>query len=237
MLSKNEIKYIQSLFHKKNRDAENAFIVEGAKAVNELLHSGFTVANVYAVEEWIEETGNKAVLLTSDELKKISGQVTPNQVLAVAQQKSISSSPSFKNKIILALDGIQDPGNMGTIIRTADWFGIENIIASNDTADFYNPKVIQATMGSFTRVNVYYDDLDKLLSNADVPVFGAVMNGSDIFIQPKIKEGIIVIGNEGNGIRNNILSLIQHPITIPRRGNAESLNAAVAAAIIISHLV
>ena len=237
MLSKNEIKYIQSLFHKKNRDAENLFIVEGAKAVNELLQSTFTLANVYAVAQWIEETGKNATVISDDELKKISNQTSPNRVLAIAEKKTSSTFPGYKNKITLALDGIQDPGNMGTIIRIADWFGIQNIIASSDTADFYNPKVIQATMGSFTRVNIWYNDLKQLLKTAAVPVFGAVMNGENIFTKQKIKEGIILIGNEGKGIREDIMPLINNKITIPKKGNAESLNAAVAAGIILGQLV
>ena len=237
MLSKNEIKYIQSLFHKKNRDAEHVFIVEGAKAVHELLHSTFTVANVYAVGEWVQETGNKAMIITDNELKKISNQLSPNRVLAIAEKKPPSPFPSLKNKITLAVDGIQDPGNMGTLIRIADWFGIENMIASTDTVDFYNSKVIQASMGSFLRVHVWYNDLKEVLKTAAVPVFGAVMNGENIFTLQKIKEAIILIGNEGQGIRADIMPLINHQITIPKKGKAESLNAAVAAGIILGQMV
>jgi RNA methyltransferase, TrmH family len=237
MLSKNEIKYIQSLVHKKNRDAENVFVVEGVKAVNELLRSNFTVANVYAVAQWIHETGNNATLISGDELIKISKHSTPNMVLAVAYKKKLLPVPSFENKITLALDGIQDPGNMGTIIRIADWFGIENIIASKDSADFYNPKVIQAGMGSFIRINTWYNDLQPILETAAVPVFGAVMNGGNIFDTPKPAEGILLIGNEGQGLRNNLLPFINHKITIPKKGNAESLNAAVAAGIILAHII
>lgn len=237
MLSKNEIKYIQSLFHKKNRDAANVFIVEGVKAVNELLHSSFKVANVYAVDEWVQETGNKAIIVSEDELKKISNQATPNKVFALVYKKEETPLPSFKNKITLFLDGIQDPGNMGAIIRIADWFAIENIIASNDTADFYNPKVIQASMGGFLRVNVWYNDLKPLLETIDVPVFGAVLNGESIFSQSKINEGILIIGNEGKGICDDLLPFIKHKITIPKKGSAESLNAAIATGIIVASLI
>lgn len=237
MLSKNEIKYIQSLFHKKNRDAENLFVVEGVKNVNELLQSDFTVANVYAEMEWIEETANKAILISAVELKKISNQINPNKVLAIAHKKTSSSLPVFKGKINLVLDGIQDPGNLGTIIRLADWFGVSTIIASRDTVDFYNPKVIQASMGSFLRVDTWYMDLKEIFSTNDIPVFGAVMNGKSIFETEKSSEAFLLIGNEGHGIRNELLPLITHQITIPRKGKAESLNASVATGIILAQMI
>jgi TrmH family RNA methyltransferase len=136
------------------------------------------------------------------------------------------------------LDGIQDPGNMGTIIRTADWFGIQQIICSNDTVELYNPKVIQSTMGSFTRVKVWYKNLKEIFANndADVPVYGALLQGKSIYDIPEISEGILLMGNEGNGIRPENLSFITQPITIPKQGGAESLNVGVATGIIVAQL-
>ena len=158
MLSRNEAKYIQSLYHKKNRDEEDLFIAEGAKIVDELINADFKIKKIYAIRDWIEmhpETEN-ITEINEDELKKISNFETPNKVLAIIQKKTAREIPDLKNKITLLLDGIQDPGNLGTIIRTADWFGIENIIASGDTADVYNSKVVQSTMGSIARVNIFY---------------------------------------------------------------------------------
>jgi RNA methyltransferase, TrmH family len=239
MISKNEIKYIQSLFQKKTRDKEGMFIAEGVKLVNELLQSDIVVRKIYATEEWITDHKQhpNTIKVQPEELKKITTQSTPNQVLAIVEKKKLATEPILKNKITLALDGIQDPGNFGTIIRIADWFGIDQIIASTDTADLYNSKVIQSTMGSFIRVNVWYKDLATWLSKANIPVYGALLNGTNIYHVNPIKEGLLVIGNESKGVRENILPFIQHVITIPKKGAAESLNAAVAAGIILSHLV
>jgi RNA methyltransferase, TrmH family len=239
MISKNEIKYIQSLFQKKTRDKEGMFIAEGVKLVNELLQSDIVVRKIYATEEWITDHKQhpNTIKVQPEELKKITTQSTPNQVLAIVEKKKLATEPILKNKITLALDGIQDPGNFGTIIRIADWFGIDQIIASTDTADLYNSKVIQSTMGSFIRVNVWYKDLATWLSNTNIPVYGALLNGSNIYHVKPIKEGLLVIGNESKGIRENMLPFIQHAVTIPKKGSAESLNAAVATGIILSHLV
>src|SRR6478735_255200 len=166
MLSRNEVKYIQSLRQKKNRDEERLFVAEGVKIVSELLQAGFGVKKTYAIKDWIDQNTNvkNAILINDDELKKISNFETPNKVLAIVHQKKQYAIPDLKNKITLVLDGIQDPGNLGTIIRTADWFGVRNIIASNDTADVYNAKVVQATMGSIARINIFYTDLTSFLS-------------------------------------------------------------------------
>jgi TrmH family RNA methyltransferase len=239
MISKNEIKYIQSLFQKKTRDKEGIFIAEGTKLVNELLKSNIVVRKIYATKEWITEhkQHQDAIEVLPEELKKIGIQATPNQVLAVVEKKELTPEPLLKNKISLVLDGIQDPGNMGTIIRISDWFGIDQIIASIDTVDVYNPKVIQSTMGSIIRVNVWYKDLTMWLNKLDTPVYGALLNGANIYDVNPISEGLLIIGNESKGIRENILPFIQHAVTIPKQGNAESLNAAVAAGIILSHLI
>jgi TrmH family RNA methyltransferase len=238
MLSKNEVKYIQSLCHKKQRQAEGLFIAEGPKLADELLNSSYHIQKIYAVEDWVAQHGNRteAVTVTDIELQKISGQQMPNQVLVVAAQEPPATEPVFSKQLTLVLDGIQDPGNFGTIIRIADWFGITQLVASEDTVELYNPKVIQATMGSFVRVKVWYRPLAGLLGSADVPVYGALLDGESVHSTQPAAEGILVIGNEGKGISKDLLSFITHPITIPRLGGAESLNAAVAAGILVAHL-
>src|SRR6516225_8097074 len=167
MLSRNEVKYIQSLYHKKNRNKEEVFIAEGVKIVSELITAGLKVQKVYGVKDWIDANANRpdAVEISEEELKKISNLETPNKVLAIFYKKTITQIPDLKKKISLVLDGIQDPCNLGTIIRIADWFGIENIIASEDTADLYNSKVIQSTLGSVARVNMYYTDLKNFFQS------------------------------------------------------------------------
>ncbi len=240
MLSKNEVKYIQSLYHKKQRQQEGLFITEGPKLVNELLPSDFTIKTIYATEQWQATNTVKSVqviTITEQELARISNLQKPNQVLAVVQQSLPNTKPNFSTGLSLALDGIQDPGNLGTIIRIADWFGITQIICSLDTVELYNPKVIQSTMGSFLRTQLWYQDLATTLTTANVPVFGALLDGQSIYQIQKPTAGILVIGSEGNGISKDVLSLISHPVTIPRIGGAESLNAAVATGIIVSHLV
>ena len=239
MLSKNEIKYIQSLCHKKQRQQEGVFIAEGPKLAEELLQSDYLIKKMYAVENWIRDhnkTGTECIPITDIELQKISALPSPNQVLVVVEQKGQQKQIDFNQRLTLVLDGIQDPGNLGTIIRIADWFGIQQIIASIDTVELYNPKVIQSTMGSFVRVQVGYESLSDMLRAATIPVFGALLNGKPMQEQPAVSEGILVIGNEAKGIRKELLPFITHPLTIPRIGGAESLNAAVATGIIVSHL-
>ncbi|HYK47108.1 MAG TPA: RNA methyltransferase [Parafilimonas sp.] len=235
MLSRNEAKYIQSLYHKKNRDAEEMFVAEGVKLVGELLRSGLKIYKIYALQKWIDHNADvdDAVVVTETELKKISGFETPNEVIAIAGKKAEVAVPDLKGKITLLLDGIQDPGNMGTIIRTAHWFGIQNIIAANDSADVYNPKVIQASMGSFLHVNIFYRDLKIFLSENTIPVYGTVLNGEDISMLARPDECVLIIGNESKGIRPDIIGFVEKKITIKRIGAAESLNAAIAAGIIL----
>ncbi len=235
MLSRSEVKYIQSLYHKKNRNTENVFIAEGVKVINEVLHSDFKIKKIYALREWINKNNmhENVVEINEAELNKISGFETPNKVLAVVYKKSATEIPDLKNSITLILDGIQDPGNVGTIIRTANWFGIKNIIASIDTADVYNSKVIQASMGSFVGVNIFYTDIKAFLSNNKILVCGGVLDGENINSLQKINECLLIIGNEGKGIRDDIYPFIQKKISIPKFGNADSLNAAVATGIIL----
>jgi RNA methyltransferase, TrmH family len=239
MLSKNEVKYIQSLYHKKQRIQEGLFVAEGIKLVNEFLASNFIVHTVYTLQENMPiNIGDvNCKIVTQTELQSISNLQTPNGMLAVVQQQTPSTQPVFTNKLTLVLDGIQDPGNMGTILRIANWFGITQIIASNNTVEIYNPKVVQSTMGSIIQTKVWYKDLPIFLQSISIPIYGAVLNGASIYTTPKPKEGILIIGNEGNGISNDVLPFITHAITIPKIGEAESLNAAVATGIILSHLV
>ena len=246
MLSKAYTKYIQSLHHKKFRDTRHAFIAEGSKVVMDLLISQtFECVQLLGVQQWWHE--NEAIVhkyysgpwqvIESFELNKISALSTPNQVLAVFKKSEkiiISSSGS----ISLVLDSIQDPGNLGTIIRTADWFGIPSIICSADCADIYNPKVVQSTMGSLGRVNILYTNLLQWLrQNNTVAIYAATLDGSNVSMLKGLKEGIIVIGNESKGISDEVMRRCTQKITIPKMGKAESLNAAVATGIILSYIV
>lgn len=244
MLVKQKAKYIQTLGQKKFREQEKAFIAEGPRLVTELLEdNAATVLEVFALKEWIDE--NKKLLLkknvtevSGSELEKISQLSTPNKVLAIARQFEAGQIISTKNKIILALDGIQDPGNMGTIIRIADWFGVGHIVCSDNCADVYNPKVVQATMGSIARVKVLYTNLAEWLAGQkDIRIYAAVLEGQDVTAMKKMKEGIIIIGNESKGISEEVIKMANVKITIPKKGKAESLNAAVATGIILSSII
>jgi TrmH family RNA methyltransferase len=238
MVSKSEVKYIQSLYQKKNRVEEGLFIAEGPKLVEELLRSDYVVRDIYATEPWCTANSQVAARqVTAEELARISGLQAPNQVLAIGEQRPATGEPQLENRFSIVLDGIQDPGNLGTIIRIADWFGIRQVIASPDTAELYNPKVIQATMGSFLRVQVWYQPLEAFLPVAGVPVYGALLNGNNVMQHSPVTEGLLVIGNESKGIRDPLLPFISHALTIPRIGEAESLNAAVATGIMLSHLI
>lgn len=239
MLSKNEIKDIQSLGHKKSRDAGGLFIAEGPKLVEELLaERSADIVCIYALEDWAERHKQLSVpvkTITSIELERISQLTTPHEVLAVVKQFKLPAK-QWKEGWTLLLDGIRDPGNLGTIIRLADWFGIRQIVCSEDTADCYNPKVVQASMGSITRVQIYYDVLDAVLASAALPVYAASLNGKDLRKIRFPEAGILLIGNEASGIRAGLLSQVQEKIMIPRIGNAESLNAAVATGILLWEL-
>ncbi len=235
MLSKIEVKDIQTLYQKTNRDLQQQFIVEGVKMVDEVLKSNLVVNKIYATKKWAEENSlmSNVTVVTDHDLERISNLTAPNQVLAVVQMPNPEEN-RLNNGIILLLDGIQDPGNFGTIIRTADWFGIEYIVCNHGTVDQYNSKVLQATMGSFLRVNISYIEVESYLQNNTLPIYGALLNGQNINEITIPKQCILVIGNEGKGISKNILSYITHPITIPKIGSAESLNAAVATGILLA---
>ena len=244
MLVKQKLKYIQTLGQKKFRQQEGVFIAEGPKLVKDLLEAdASSVKEIFAVKEWIDEhqqlPAKTAVTeITEIELEKISQLATPNKVVAIVQQYETADTFIVKEKIVLALDCLQDPGNMGTIIRIADWFGIEQIVCSNDSADLYNPKVVQATMGSIARVKVHYLDLEEWLTDQqDVPIYATSLAGEDINTLKKIKEGIFLFGNESKGISPELLKLSNIRITIPKKGKAESLNVAVAVGIVLGCVI
>ena len=236
MLSKNQIKLITSLQQKKQRFANQLFFAEGIKVIQELVESNFELVHLYTTQNDFEEVSNdKKISITEGDLKKISTLSTPNSCLAVfkipAEKKIIESG------LILALDSIRDPGNLGTILRLCDWFGIDQIVCSKDAVDIYNPKVVQATMGSIARVNVNYIDLENFIGQTQLPVFGTFMQGSTIYKTDLPQEGIIVMGNEANGISPELEKLIKNRLTIPRFGSlqkTESLNVATATAIVLS---
>jgi TrmH family RNA methyltransferase len=242
MLIKSQVKYIQSLSHKKLRDSEGVFVAEGPKLINELLSARLPLQQLYAVKDWIAEQGKslpaEVTEISQSELERISLLQTPNQVLGIFRKPDFSANTPLRNNISLMLDTVQDPGNLGTIIRCADWFGIKQIFCSTDSADAWNPKVVQATMGSIARVQVAYGPLARWLDQEPgLPTYAAVLEGADLRKLSPVKEGIIIIGNESKGISEAILARCSNRITIPRHGEAESLNAAVATGIILSHLV
>ena len=237
MISKNQIKHIRQLEIKKYRQREGLFVAEGPKVVGDLMKAGYSPKELYAIETY-QGAAHSIQIVSQDELCKISFLQHPQQVLGVFRIPSQNSKlPSPDGRLSLALDGIQDPGNLGTIIRIADWFGISTIYCSEDTADAWNPKVVQATMGSIARVNMVYTSLQEIIQQASVPVYGTLLDGNDIYQQPLSKEGIIVMGNEGNGISPEIRQMITRKLLIPsfhQGDTAESLNVAIATAITCS---
>lgn len=247
MLTKPQVKYIQSLNEKKYRNEAGVFVAEGPKIINELLAAG-TVEPLllYATSQWLQL--NEAVndqlpsvelyKVTESELEKLSFLSTPNQVLGVFRQPVFAATSGSEDQIILLLDGIQDPGNFGTIVRIADWFGVNRVVAGLDCADVFNPKVVQATMGSIARVAATHEDLATFIrEHNSIPVYAASLAGRPLHEFGKMKEGMLLIGNESRGIKEDLIKLAHHRITISGRGHAESLNAAVAAGIILSHVV
>jgi len=236
MLSKNQMKFIHQLEQKKYRQREGLFVAEGPKVVGDLIECGYRPRHLYAVEKWIESHPDTNVITVSEEeLKKVSFLQHPQQVLAVFPIPNADMERPLHPQLYLALDGVQDPGNLGTIIRIADWFGISTIFCSPDTADAWNPKVVQATMGSIARVHIIITDLAKLMQETTLPIYGTLLNGESIYQKTLTEEGIIVMGNEGNGISAPIRRLIQHRLLIPPfHKGAESLNVAIATAITCS---
>ena len=243
MLSKASVKYIQSLQHKKFRDEHHVFIAEGPKILTELIEDGFfELECLYLIKNWADELDNKLLERYKDkiqviegfELEKISALKSPNKGVGVFKKRIAISDFKIKESITLVLDDINDPGNMGTIIRTADWFGIENIACSLNTVDCYNPKVVQSTMSSLARVNIFYTDLVKWLDdNKKVPIYCATLNGMKLNDIQNKNEAILIIGNEANGVSQQVMNCADEMITIPKIGKAESLNAAVATSILL----
>ncbi|WCM42933.1 RNA methyltransferase [Flavobacterium sp. CBA20B-1] len=236
MLTKNQIKYITQLKQKKFRDTHRVFVAEGFKVITELLHSNIELEQIYTTQPLKIDVSKELVTEISEaELKKISFLTTPNECLAVFKMKKEVLPET--NGLKIALDDVRDPGNLGTIIRLCDWFGITDLICSNETVDFYNPKVVQATMGSLTRVNIHYVNLASYLKQAHTAVYGTFMDGTNIYKTDLPTNGIIVMGNEANGISKEIEALVTAKIAIPRFGDlqqTESLNVATATAIVLS---
>jgi TrmH family RNA methyltransferase len=238
MISKNQQKYIRQLEQKKYRKREGCFVAEGTKVVGDLLKRYQPLA-LYATESWDAPKGVGYTLVSEEELQRVSFQQHPQQVLAIFPIPQPTDPVSLRGSLTLALDGVQDPGNLGTIIRIADWFGIDTIICSEDTADAWNPKVIQATMGSIARVNVIYANLLELLDTlpSDYPVYGTFLDGENIYTQTLSGEGLIIMGNEGNGISDAVKAKVNRRLLIPdfhQGDTADSLNVAIATAITCS---
>lgn len=244
MISKNQLKLINSLDLKKQRKKQGLFLVQGEKNVGELFDSSFTIKQLFATASYI--AGQSALLTkhrlvditieaTEDELKKAGTLQSNNSVLAVVECREAELPVIADNELILLLDQVADPGNLGTIIRVADWYGINNIICSRNCADFYNPKVIAATMGSFARINVTFSDLTDYLSKQTKPVYGAFLEGSNIHKSKLAESAFIVMGSESHGISDEVAKFITDKITIPNFGQAESLNVAMATGIILDN--
>lgn len=236
MISKNQIKLIKSLQQKKFRKLYKIFVAEGVKVVQELINSNYDLVEIFTTQQLFTNVAkDKIHTITEFELKNISALVTPNFCVAVFAIPNEQETPINTSQIVL--DDVRDPGNLGTIIRLADWFGISNIVCSEETVDVYNPKVVQASMGSIARVSVCYKNLETYLSDVKTPIYGTFLNCESLYSQPLLKPSIIVLGNESNGISKKIEKFISHKITIPRFGTlkqTESLNVATATAIVLS---
>ncbi|WP_143960680.1 TrmH family RNA methyltransferase [Litoribacter populi] len=239
MLSKNTVKFIKSLQQKKFRRQENSFFVEGAKNVTELLRSEYEITHLLFTETFeienislIKRCGAEKYKVTQKVLESAGSFQSNDAALAVAKIKENEPLKLEKPELILALDDVRDPGNLGTIIRIADWYGLNKIICSPQCADIYNPKVLNSSMGSFTRMNYFYTELHKFLENCNKPIFGAFLEGDNIYESELPADAVIVMGNESKGISPEIEKLISHKLTIPQFGQAESLNVAIATAVI-----
>jgi TrmH family RNA methyltransferase len=235
-ISKNQLKLITSLSQKKYRQKHKLFIAEGIKVVQELLDSTFEVETLFCTDDFFTDTSiDKIVRIPEADLKKISNLRTPNKVLGVF--KIPNEIPVKKEGLILALDDLNDPGNLGTIIRLCDWFGITQLICSTKTVDCYNAKVVQASMGSLTRISIHYLDVLTYISETELPTFIADMEGENVYKTQLPKEGILIMGNEANGISETIKGFVKNKLSIPRFGETqetESLNVATATAILLS---
>ncbi|MEP0710471.1 RNA methyltransferase [Algoriphagus sp.] len=239
MLSKNTVKFIKSLHQKKFRNQEQKFFVEGEKSVLEVLNADFRISLVVATEAFAEKnttlisrSNAQLILATQHQLESLGQYQSNDSALAVVDMKANHPFEFPADGFVIALDDVRDPGNLGTIIRIADWYGIKNLVFSAQTADFYNPKVIQSSMGSFTRVSFFYADLDSVFKNWNVPVYGAFLDGKNVHELNHISPGVILMGNESNGISQALEKSVTNKVTIPGFGEAESLNVAIATAIL-----
>lgn len=238
-ISKAKQKWIRSLQLKKNRDEEHVFVVEGEKMVLEGLSCGLSDLVLLVVEnEYIhivpEQAKNNCFSISHNDLSQLSSFKTPNKLIAVFKRREQQTDSTKKG---IVLDGVQDPGNLGTILRIADWFGVSQIICSHETVDVYNPKVIQASMGAIYRVNVVYTDLKNFLTNSEQPTYAALLDGADFQKVSFEENALLIMGNEGKGINNELLPFINHRITIPKVGQAESLNVGTATAILAAKMM
>ena len=239
MLSKNQIKLIQKLHQKKYRNELNLFIVEGKKSINEFLQAGYTPQLLIATEAFTASVPQHLITpVSKDELRKVSALQNPDEGLAVFEQPKHKGI--LQEGVIVALDNVQDPGNLGTIIRLCDWFGVETLLCNTQTVDCYNPKVVQASMGSLTRVAVHYLDLAAFLTTTALPVYTMDLEGENLYTATFPKDCILILGNEANGISTEVRALSNEVITIPRfskHQRTESLNVAMAGAIILSEVM
>lgn len=243
MLTNAQQKYVLSLHQKKYRKLNSTFIVEGRKNVTELLTSDYKIQHLFTTDAFLESNpsiiqGNNNTTVNEKELGKISTLKTSDQVLAVVRQFENEKLEAVNEELVLVLDDVKDPGNLGTIIRIADWYGIKKVICSANTVEFYNPKVIMSTMGSFSRVKVYATDLKEYFESINpVNVFGAYLEGKSVYEYETSASGYLVMGSESHGISSELASFITEKITIPRRGKAESLNVAISTAILLDNFL
>lgn len=239
MLSKNQVKLIQKLHHKKYRNELNLFIVEGKKSINEFLQAGYNPQLLIATEAFTTNVPQHLITpVSKDELRKVSTLQNPDEGLAIFEQPKHKGI--LQEGVIVALDNVQDPGNLGTIIRLCDWFGVETLLCNTQTVDCYNPKVVQASMGSLTRVAVHYLDLAAFLTTTALPVYTMDLEGENLYTATFPKDCILILGNEANGISAEVRALSNEVITIPRfsqHQRTESLNVAMAGAIILSEVI
>ena len=239
MISKNQIKFVKSLQQKKQRILNKSFVVESTKNVLEILDSNYKVSHIFATSTWLNSNKISSTVeineVTKNDLNRISGLKTASEVLAIVKIPETQNNFDFSG-VNIALDNIKDPGNFGIIIRICDWFGIKNIYCSENTVDLYNPKVVQSTMGSISRVNVFYTNLTEMINHIDnnIRVYASVLNGLEIQDCKVSEDSLIVFGNESHGISHDVLNLINEKITITKRGQAESLNVSISVGIILN---
>lgn len=232
MLTKSDIKRINSLKRKSKRKESGVFVVEGIKIVQELLNSNFKIEKIYALSSILDQFSD-AILISEKELSRITHLTSSNSVLALVEIPKMEI-PKNNSETILVIDGVNDPGNLGTIIRTADWFGIKHIVCSENSVDCFNSKVIMSTMGSIFRTNIVYEDLNIYLKETTLPIYGALLEGESIYKTEFKNPSIILMGSESHGIAKELLPLVTDPVTIPGAGNTESLNLGISTAIFCS---